>query len=323
MILFTAVSALVLAFQDAPPGNWDPTSPEDVARRAAESDGGSNSSTSDDPLKGPDVPSQPTGGRGRGGDMQMTMQPTVEGLLEARCGSCHGVDKQKGGLQIIPIARLHEGPEKFRVVKPGDPAGSLLLQRVKLPKGHDDIMPPTGDPLTAAEVKAIEDWINGGATQQKAKEHVAALNSGSKGRTRTTSARDFLRAYMSLKDLTSEQRKAGIDAAAEARKSLSAEDKKAMEEFRQMQRAMQDGDELPAELVARRQAIRSKIQEMEARAAELQNQLWSKLTPEQQATLRAALEERKKAAGRRNGRGQGRDKGPGQDAGQGGGKGQS
>ena len=122
------IASLLLAQNGPLPGNWDPTDPEDVARRATDPAGGNSA---DDPLKGPDVPAQTNtrGGRnGAAGGGQMTV--TVESILRTNCNQCHGTEKQKGGLQILPVERLHEGAEKFRVIKPGDVAGSLLLQRI-------------------------------------------------------------------------------------------------------------------------------------------------------------------------------------------------
>jgi hypothetical protein len=240
----------------------------------------------------------------------MQQSATIEGLLQARCGECHGTLKQKGGLQIVPVSRLHEGAEKFRVVKPGDAQGSLLVQRIKLPAGHDDVMPPTGQPLSASEIKIIEAWVNGGATEAQAKKPVAGLASamgpgaGKGSREKAISPRAFLRAYMALKDLTEPQREAGIDAATAARTALSDEDKEVVKQFRIMQRANQQGTALPDELVAKQRAIRLKVQAIQVKAREVQNELWSKLNADQKTALKAALDEAAAKASR--GRGQNR-----------------
>ena len=296
MPLMILVIASLLVVQGTPPGQWDPTSPEDVARRQA--DGGTGSGA--DPLKGPDVPESAQGqdrgqrgGQGQAGQgnaMTGMSAVTVESILQANCAKCHGVDKQKAGLQILPISRLHEGPEKFRVIKPGDPVGSLLLQRIKLPAGHDDVMPPDGKTLNAKEIEAIEAWIKSGGTPAQAQQTIAGMSSGAQGRQRATTARVFLRAYMDLKDLTPEQRKAGIDAAVQARKSLSAEDKAAMREYQQWLSLRAQGEEIPPELVKRRQEIISKAEVLKAAAQKVQNELWALLKPAQQATVRTALE---------------------------------
>ena len=284
------IAATALSMQGTPPGLWDPTNPEDVARRSADAD---NTGSTADPLKGPEVPESQRGrARGPGsGDGGMQMSPTVAGLLEARCGQCHGPDKQKGGLQIVPVSRLHEGAEKFRVIKPGNAAGSLLVQRIKLPAGHDDHMPPTGQSLSATEVKVIEDWVNGGATEADAHVQVASMASATPARKQTTSPRAFLRAFMALPDLTAAQRKAGIDAAKAGREAMTEADRKVIQEFRTWRQALGDAGELPTDLVARRQEIISKMQALEARAREKQAELWSLLNADQQEALRTKLEQ--------------------------------
>ena len=291
MHLLLVIVASLAVLQNGPlPGNWDPTNPEDVARRASDPAG---SGSADDPLKGPDVPAQTeTRGRrggqgGQGGGGQMTV--TVESILHTNCNTCHGTDKQKGGLQILPVSRLHEGPEKFRVIKPGDPAGSLLVQRISLSAGHDDVMPPNGTTLSAAEIKVIEDWIKAGAKEADAKTPVAGM-SASDSRVKKPSARDFLRAYMGLKDLTSAQRKAGIAAATKARNALSAEDKKVLQDIQKLQRARATGGEIPLELVARRAEIQSRMATLRAAGAKAQSDLWALLNPEQQARVREVLD---------------------------------
>jgi len=291
MHLLLVVTASLALLQNGPlPGNWDPTNPEDVARRASDPAG---SGSTDDPLKGPDVPAQTdTQGRRAGsGASSGQMQVTVESILRTNCNKCHGTEKQKGGLQILPVARLHEGPEKFRVIKPGDPAASLLVQRISLPAGHDDVMPPAGKTLSADEIKVIEDWIKAGAKEADAKTPIAGMSSmnGKGSQRQNTSPRAFLRAYMALKDLTSEQRRAGIAAATKARNGLSAEDKKAMQDVQKLQRAIANGEEIPADLTKRREEIRSRVTALREAGVKAQSDLWALLNPEQQARVREAL----------------------------------
>ena len=50
------------------------------------------------------------------------------------------------------------------LVEPGDAENSYLIHKLEDRPGIvRDRMPPTGDPLTAAEIEAIRDWINAGA----------------------------------------------------------------------------------------------------------------------------------------------------------------
>ena len=41
---------------------------------------------------------------------------------------------------------------------PGDPAGSLLVERIKLSEDDDGVMPPRGERLTEEEILIIEQW---------------------------------------------------------------------------------------------------------------------------------------------------------------------
>lgn len=88
-------------------------------------------------------------------------------VLEDRCIKCHGPEKQKGKLRLDTREFTVE-----HVVKPGDADGSELIERIILPPGHDDIMPPKGDPLTEKQVAAFKQWINEGAEWPEAGEAV-------------------------------------------------------------------------------------------------------------------------------------------------------
>jgi uncharacterized membrane protein len=89
----------------------------------------------------------------------------VEPLITAKCERCHGADKQKGGLQLVPWASMFEGDTTFWVVMPGDPDASLLLTRVALPPTDDDRMPPEGEGnlLSAKQQSSLRAWITAGA----------------------------------------------------------------------------------------------------------------------------------------------------------------
>ncbi len=88
----------------------------------------------------------------------------IRPILEARCVSCHGPKKKKGGLRLEPIAEAFpEGEEDWWTILPGDPAGSLLVERIKLTADDDGVMPPRGELLTKEEISLIEQWIARGA----------------------------------------------------------------------------------------------------------------------------------------------------------------
>ena len=75
--------------------------------------------------------------------------------------------KKKGGLRLAPIAEAFpEGDEDWWTILPGDPAGSLLVERIKLSEDDDGAMPPRGERLTKEEILIIEQWIAQGETFQ-------------------------------------------------------------------------------------------------------------------------------------------------------------
>ena len=55
----------------------------------------------------------------------------VRALLETRCVSCHGPEKQKGGLRLDSREAVLKGGESGPGAAPGDPDHSLLLRAVR------------------------------------------------------------------------------------------------------------------------------------------------------------------------------------------------
>src|SRR5262245_66436838 len=83
----------------------------------------------------------------------------VKPLLESTCLSCHGPEKPKGELQLMTRALALKGGEKGAALVPGKPQDSRLYTSTILPAGHDDIMPPKGDPLTKVQAETLRKWI--------------------------------------------------------------------------------------------------------------------------------------------------------------------
>lgn len=85
----------------------------------------------------------------------------VRPLLVRHCFSCHSADAKKlrAGLKLDSRAGLLRGGESGPALTPDKPSESLLLKAVRY---RDLKMPPAG-PLSAAEVKALEDWVGQGA----------------------------------------------------------------------------------------------------------------------------------------------------------------
>ena len=86
----------------------------------------------------------------------------IEPILHERCYLCHGSQQQMAGLRLDSRAAAMKGSESGPVIIPGDRGASRLLQRVA--SDRDGFrMPPGGERLGAAEVAALEEWIDSGA----------------------------------------------------------------------------------------------------------------------------------------------------------------
>ena len=82
-------------------------------------------------------------------------------VLQTRCLSCHGPDKQKGGLRLDSRAALLKGGDTGPAAIPGDPAKSLLVQAVT--QKHAELKMPPKEKLAADQVEALAQWIKDGA----------------------------------------------------------------------------------------------------------------------------------------------------------------
>lgn len=86
----------------------------------------------------------------------------VAPIFAARCVMCHSGDGAPLGLRLDSHAGAMKGSQKGPVVKPGAPAASELVKRVR--GQSQPRMPLVGDPLSAEEIARIERWVADGAT---------------------------------------------------------------------------------------------------------------------------------------------------------------
>ncbi len=87
----------------------------------------------------------------------------VQAILTQNCVTCHGPNRQKGGLRLDSYRRLMHGRNGQPVVLPGHSARSILIQRIELPVGKSHRMPPTGHaPLTRGEIAILRWWVQAG-----------------------------------------------------------------------------------------------------------------------------------------------------------------
>jgi hypothetical protein len=84
----------------------------------------------------------------------------VRPVLAENCFSCHGPDKQKGGLRLDSRAAVLRGAGGEPVVIPGDPGKSLLIKAVR--HEGDTKMPPRKK-LPDPAIDALTAWVKLGA----------------------------------------------------------------------------------------------------------------------------------------------------------------
>jgi len=113
-------------------------------------------------------------GQGRAED-KVDFAKQILPVLRQNCVKCHGPEKQKGKLRLDSKEAAMKGGKDGVVIVAGDADKSELYRRITLPKGHDDIMPNEGDPLSKEQTDLVRAWINQGAEWP---ETVAASETG-------------------------------------------------------------------------------------------------------------------------------------------------
>lgn len=94
-------------------------------------------------------------------------------LLEQRCSICHLSEDQPGGMALYAdgaydslVGKPSVGSKLLRV-KPGAPQESYLIRKLEgthaAVGGSGERMPMGGEPVDAATMKIIADWIRAGA----------------------------------------------------------------------------------------------------------------------------------------------------------------
>jgi len=98
----------------------------------------------------------------------MAYQDVVKPILETKCYSCHGANKQKGKLRMDDSLALMKGGKDGEIIEPGNAVNSEMIKRLLLPVDNEDHMPPKERPqLKEDEVALIHWWISSGAPFDK------------------------------------------------------------------------------------------------------------------------------------------------------------
>jgi mono/diheme cytochrome c family protein len=93
----------------------------------------------------------------------------VRPILAQNCVGCHGPEKQKGGLRMDTRENLLKGGKDedkvIKVVEPGDPAKSLIIEAVEY-KNEDLQMPPpkknVSKKLSDEQIATLKEWVKMG-----------------------------------------------------------------------------------------------------------------------------------------------------------------
>ena len=98
----------------------------------------------------------------------MVYSDVIQPILQTKCYSCHGKNKQKGKLRMDDSLRLMKGGKDGPVIIPGNVEKSEMAKRLSLPREDDDHMPPKEKPQpTEQEIALIHWWIKSGASFDK------------------------------------------------------------------------------------------------------------------------------------------------------------
>jgi hypothetical protein len=84
----------------------------------------------------------------------------VRPILASHCVSCHGPQKQKGGLRLDSKAGFTAGAQNGALVKPAEPDQSLLIRVIRY---DGDIKMPQKGKLPDADIATLTVWVKGGA----------------------------------------------------------------------------------------------------------------------------------------------------------------
>ncbi len=99
------------------------------------------------------------------GAREVDFETEIRPVLEVQCLQCHNSETSRefAGLNLETRELALTTGRSAPVIRPGDPAGSLLLKVLALEVDHPVAMPPSPDKLRKEEQEAFRDWIAGGA----------------------------------------------------------------------------------------------------------------------------------------------------------------
>lgn len=99
-------------------------------------------------------------------DVQEAMAYTdvIQPILQTKCYSCHGRNKQKGGIRMDDSLKLMKGGKDGIIIHPHNADESEMIKRLLLPVDNDDHMPPKEKPQPSeSQISLLHWWIASGA----------------------------------------------------------------------------------------------------------------------------------------------------------------
>lgn len=98
-----------------------------------------------------------------GNAAEVSFRRDLAPLLQEKCVTCHGPEKQKGGYRLDSFEWLQKsGDSGYAPIVAGKPEESELFKRVTA-TDPDDRMPQKSDPLSAGPIQQLRDWLRAGA----------------------------------------------------------------------------------------------------------------------------------------------------------------
>jgi cytochrome c553/mono/diheme cytochrome c family protein len=100
-----------------------------------------------------------------------TFAESIQPLLAAKCGRCHGQESQKAELALHTASGIQKGGESGPVIVPGKPDESPLFEKIRA----GEMPPDQENPLNDAEIESIRGWIVAGASFGSSAPEVTAV----------------------------------------------------------------------------------------------------------------------------------------------------
>ena len=99
----------------------------------------------------------------------------VQPVLQTKCYSCHGPQKQKGKLRMDNPQFILKGGKNGEIVLAGKADESEMIKRILLPENDKKHMPPKQKPqLTEKETMLLHWWVQQGADFNKKVKEISA-----------------------------------------------------------------------------------------------------------------------------------------------------